>query len=101
MRTIRTSSINLTCIPTYVGYLAMRELWGKDGDPLILVDWHFCDSGKNLQQTLIQEVKGIEKKTDDFQVTTPTFSSPRSGLKAQMQRTEMDSHRSVYPSSRK
>ncbi|GAB1196914.1 hypothetical protein APSETT444_006194 [Aspergillus pseudonomiae] len=45
MRTIRTSSTNLTCIPTYVGYLAMRELWGKDGDPLILVDRHFCDSG--------------------------------------------------------
>ncbi|OJJ76876.1 hypothetical protein ASPBRDRAFT_60561 [Aspergillus brasiliensis CBS 101740] len=45
MRTIRTSSTNLTCIPTYVGYLVMRELWGKDGDSLILVDRHFCDSG--------------------------------------------------------
>ncbi|KAB8255541.1 hypothetical protein BDV32DRAFT_141996 [Aspergillus pseudonomiae] len=99
MRTIRTSSTNLTCIPTYVGYLAMRELWGKDGDPLILVDRHFCDSGKNFQQKLIQEVKGIKKKTDGFQVTTPTFSSPRSDSKARMQRTEMDSHHSVYPSS--
>lgn len=66
MRTIRASSTNLTCIPTYVGYLAIRELWGKDGDALILVDRHFCDSGKNPQQTLIQAINGIEKKTDEL-----------------------------------
>ncbi|KGQ04424.1 hypothetical protein BB8028_0006g06400 [Beauveria bassiana] len=45
IRTTRTSSTDLTCVPTYVGYLAIRELWGRDTDALILVDRHFCDGG--------------------------------------------------------
>ncbi len=45
--TFKTSSKNVSCVSTYVGWLAIRELWARDGYSLIYVDRHFCDNGKH------------------------------------------------------
>ena len=54
------------CIPTYVGYLAIRERWGKYGDSLVLVDRHFCNDGKCFIEAKAQNRPGDKKhaKTD-------------------------------------
>ncbi|KAM3548801.1 hypothetical protein ARSEF4850_009208 [Beauveria asiatica] len=46
--TFKTSSKSVSCVSTYVGWLAIRELWARDGYSLIFVDRYFCDHGKYL-----------------------------------------------------
>lgn len=53
-QTLQISSKDLMCIPTYVGYLAIRERLGKHGDSLILVDRHFCNDGKSFIEAKTQ-----------------------------------------------
>ena len=67
--TVRTSAKNLTCIPTYVGYLAIREFWGKHGNSLILVDRHFCDDGKLFGKDQATKKKKKRKKFPDTNET--------------------------------
>lgn len=45
-RTLQTSVKNVTSIPAYIGYIAIREHCGKEGESLIFVDRHFCKKGK-------------------------------------------------------
>ena len=75
--TVRTSAKNLTCIPTYVGYLAIREFWGKHGNSLILVDRHFCDDGKlfGKQQSKKKKKKNKKKKRKKFPDTNETYKA--------------------------
>ncbi|OAA34529.1 hypothetical protein BBO_09182 [Beauveria brongniartii RCEF 3172] len=40
--TFKTSSKSVSCVSTYVGWLAIRELWARDGYSLIFVDRYFC-----------------------------------------------------------
>ncbi|PQK11429.1 hypothetical protein BB8028_0003g00550 [Beauveria bassiana] len=43
--TFKTSSKSVSCVSTYVGWLAIRELWAREGYSLIFVDRFFCDNG--------------------------------------------------------
>lgn len=41
----RTSSKSLTSVPSYLGYLVLRQLWASESIPVLIVDRHFCGKG--------------------------------------------------------
>ncbi|KAI9723331.1 MAG: hypothetical protein M1812_001214 [Candelaria pacifica] len=44
-KTTQKSPKNLTVMPTYVGYLLLRELWAKNSEIIVMVSRRFCDHG--------------------------------------------------------
>lgn len=44
--TKRTSVKGVTAIPSYLGYLAIRELWARTATPILIISRRFCSHGK-------------------------------------------------------
>ncbi|KAF8421185.1 hypothetical protein EV426DRAFT_536704 [Tirmania nivea] len=50
--TSRTSAKGLVSVPSYVGYLVLREYWARDLVPNLIVDRRFCKDGFHINYFL-------------------------------------------------